>query len=154
MLELLKKLLACCQAQLDGDDLGTAKLCLIDDALTGVCPQPVAETGLTKTETGGTLILAGDVSANYSAGQDIDLQNANGESCGSATVAVGETSVVVNEAGNTVITLAECVLDEGKTAAQITQAKPVAAIVKVAIATVKSIAIKKTAIKKTAVAVK
>ena len=121
-----------CQ-MLEGDDMGTAKLCLIEDALTGVCPQEV----LVLDKELQTLTIAGDVTENYATtGQNIDLQNANGESCGGATVA---SPAVLNEAGDTVITLEECELDEGKEPVQITQAKPVAVATVRAIKTVKTL---------------
>ena len=127
--QMLDKL---CQ-MLEGDDMGTAKLCLIEDALTGVCPQDV----LVLDKELQTLTIAGDVTENYAtAGQNIDLQNANGESCGAATVA---SPAVLNEAGDTVITLEECELDEGKEPVQITQAKPVAVATVRAIQTVKTL---------------
>jgi hypothetical protein len=100
----------------------------------------VPENGLTKTEPGGALVLDGDVTANFPAGQNVDLQNINNASCGDAVV---QSSAYNAETGKTTVTLDTCALDEGKTVADITGAKPVAAITSTAIKSVKSFAAKK-----------
>ena len=133
----LKAILDCLQTQKENSEIDTAKLCLIDDGINGACVVTVPPNGLTKTATGGTLVLDGDVTANFPADQNVDLQNANGESCGEAVVA---SSVYSEETGKTTVTLSSCALDEGKDPAGITGAKPVPALVKVAIKTVKTFA--------------
>lgn len=132
----------------DGDDLGTAKLCLIEDHLNpaGPCPAVVPPEGLDKVAQ--TLTLKGNVSANYPAGQDINLMDANGQSCGTATAAAAPLPVYDPDTDLTTVSIEECELDEGKEPLQVTQAKPVAALIKTAIKTVKAFALKKTVIKK------
>ena len=135
-----------------GDDaaMSAAKLCLIEEHLNpaGPCGAPV----VTLDKEAQVLTLQGDVTANYSAGQAINLQNANGEACGDATVAEGEGNVTLVE-GNTVIRIVECELEEGKTPVQITQATPIAAPVKAAIATIKTLQLKKATLVRKEVAV-
>lgn len=132
-------ILACLKEANELADVSVAKQCLIEDGINGVCQQQLAPQGLDKTAQ--TLTLQGNVVANYPAGQNIDLQNANGESCGTAT-STGQ-AVYNDQTDVTVITLEECELDEGKQPAQITQAKPVKALTAVAIKTVKAFAVKK-----------
>ena len=130
----------------DNTALSAAKLCLIEAHTNPAtpCPDEVPPEGLNKELQ--TLTIPGDVSANYPAGQSINLQNANGEACGTGTV--GETAAVFNaETNATVITLVECELEEGKTAAAITQATAVTKTVVKALTAVKTLT--KTAIKVT-----
>ena len=129
-----------CKSSDKDAELTAAKLCLIEEHLNPAGPCPVDVVELDKELQ--TLTLIGDVTANYSAGQDVNLQNTNGESCGTATVADGESVNLVD--GNTVITLVECELEEGKTAVQITKATPISVPVKTAIATVKTLTAVKT----------
>jgi len=135
--ELLEK--AC--AQLQEDELQSAKLCLMEDHLNPAapCPAEVPSEGLDKEAQ--TLTLKGDVRLGYPSGQSINLMNANGESCGEAT-STGESTYDA-ELGLTVVTIEECDLDEGKEPAQVTQAKPQPALVAAAIKTVKAITLKR-----------
>lgn len=137
----IKAILDCLQTQKENSELDTAKLCLIDDGINGACPNDVPPEGLNKAAN--TLTLMGDVAANYPGGQLIDLQNANGESCGSATAAAEPAPAYNAENDSTVVTITGCELDEGKTAAQVTQAKPVPPLVATAIDTVKVFAAKR-----------
>lgn len=132
----------------DGDDLATAKLCLLEEHLNPAapCPATVPPEGLNKELQ--TLTLEGNVVANYGLEQNVNLQNANGESCGTATVSDTVESVYNSETNQTVITLQECELDEGKTPVQIVKATAVKALTVAAIKTVKSFAIKKVVVKK------
>lgn len=119
-------------------ELQNAKLCLIEEHLNpaGACPAEVIE--LNKELQ--TLAIEGDVTENYKAGQAINLQNANGEACGTATVAEGPLSAQYNEEnGQTVIKIVECELDEGKTPLVITQATPIAPRIVKALGTVKAL---------------
>ena len=137
--ELLAKQCAANEAANEIAEVQLAKLCLIDAGISGPCPAPVAGPGLDKAAN--TLTLEGDVVANYPEGQAINLQNANGDACGSAT-STGEATYNA-ETDVTTIVIEECELDEGKTAAAIVKAVAVTATVKTAITTVKAFAVKR-----------
>ena len=134
LLGLIKRLV-------ESSELSAAKACLMEEHLNPAGPCPAEVVTLDKEAL--TLTLRGDVTANYSAGQAINLQNANGEACGDATVAEGEGNVTLVD-GNTVIKIVECELEEGKTPVQIVKATPISQPVKLAIATVKTLTAVKT----------
>ena len=134
LLGLIKRLV-------ENSELSAAKNCLMEEHLNPAGPCPAEVVTLDKEAL--TLTLRGDVTANYSAGQAINLQNANGEACGDATVAEGEGNVTLVD-GNTVIKIVECELEEGKTPVQIVKATPISQPVKLAIATVKTLTAVKT----------
>lgn len=131
----------------DNTALTAAKNCLMEEHLNPAAPCPVAvpPEGLNKELQ--TLTLDGNHVANYGPGQSVNLQNANGESCGTGTVSDTVATVYSEETGKTVITLQECELEEGKTAAVITQATPVKAATLTAIKTIKTLTAVKTIVK-------
>ena len=133
-------ILAALNAMAEQAELQTAKLCVIEQNSNpaAACSKPVE--GLDKEAL--TLTLSGDVVSNYAEGQSIDLQNANAESCGSATSAGGATYDAANDV--TVIPIVECELDEGKEPAVITLAQPVKEVTAVAIKTIKTLTAVKT----------
>lgn len=128
-------------------EVDTAKLCLMEDHLnpSSPCPAEVPEEGLDKELQ--TLTVKGDKTVNYPAGQSINLMNANGESCGEATVSATVATTYDATTKLTTITLEECELDEGKEPEVITQAKPQTRLVKAAIKAVKAFALKKAVVK-------
>ena len=134
-------ILAALESMAANQELATAKLCLIEENTgTGPCAAPVPENGLDKEAL--TLTISGDVVANYPEGQAIDLQNANAESCGTATSAGG--AKYDPDSNTTIIPITECELDEGKEPVSIVQAKPVKAATLQAIKTVKTLTAVKT----------
>jgi len=133
---------------LDLQDDALIKQCLLDDFWMNCADEPKLAETLNKEAQ--TLVLEGNVAAQYSVGQTITLKNAAGDICGSATVAAGEGFAVYNEeTGNTTIKIEECELQEGKTPAVIKTAKPVLAAtvgaVKAVVKQVKLLSIKKAA---------
>ena len=128
-------ILAALNTMAEQSELQTAKLCVIEQNSNpaAACSKPVE--GLDKEAL--TLTLSGDVTENYPAGQAIDLQNANAESCGSATSAGGAKYDAENDV--TIIPIEECELDEGKEPAVIKLAQPVKAITATAIKTIKTL---------------
>lgn len=123
-------------------ELQTAKLCVIEQNSNPAapCSKPVPEEGLDKEAQ--TLTISGDVVANYAEGQSIDLQNANAESCGSATSAGG--AIYNEKTDTTTIPIVECELDEGKEPVVITMAQPVKTVTLQAIKTIKTLTAVKT----------
>lgn len=131
----------------DSTALSAAKNCLMEEHLNPAapCPMQVPEDGLDKELQ--TLTLNGNVVANYPAGQSINLQNANGETCGAATVSSTVSTSYDEETKKTTITLQECDIDDGKSPVVITQATPVKAATLTAIKTIKTLTAVKTLVK-------
>jgi len=129
--EVLGEILQKQCAILDLAEQSLEKECLLLDAQTNpnACGSPVPEAGLNKEAQ--TLALEGDVGGQYSEGTTISLKDSNGNVCGNAT-STGET-VYNDETGLTTITIQECELAEGKTAAVIATAAPVLQIAVMAI---------------------
>jgi hypothetical protein len=138
-LKVLEDMLECLQTQKENDGttdelLGDIleKSCLANDELLNcACTDEVIENGLDKAAN--TLVVVGDSAAQYPAvGQTISLMDAAGNICGSATVADPLPTYTPDaddpentELGQTTINIADCELQEDKSAADITQAKPV-----------------------------
>ena len=132
--ELLEKQ---CEAN-ELQELANAKLCVIEQNSNPAAPCSEPVEGLDKEAL--TLTVSGNVEDNYSAGQSIDLQNSNAESCGSATSAGG---AAYDESLNvTVIPIVECELDEGKEPVVIVMAQPIKQVTATAIKTIKTLQVK------------
>ena len=113
----------------DGDDLATAKLCLIEDGINGPCPTKIEGVN---AET-NTVLVEGDKTLNFSAGQMVNLLDVNSASIGTGTVG---TAVYSAETNQTSISMSEVSLNEGKTLTQAVAVKPVSALTVKAVETV------------------
>lgn len=113
-------------ALLDSNEMASdalIKQCLLDDFWMNCVDvsEPIVPVPPINEEAVTTVTLAGDQTADYAVGSTVALYDAQGNIIGNGTVA----SAVVNEEGNTVVTLSNAEMTGEATTAQIATVKPV-----------------------------